>query len=106
MSQKLSVNNFEWIKDASQFNKVFTKNYNEENDKGYFFKVNVKCTKTLFNLYNGLPFLPERMKTEKVEKLVVSLHDKTEYAIHIRNLKQVLNHRLVLEKVHRVITFN
>ena len=46
------------------------------------------------------------MKTEKVEKLVVSLHDKTEYAIHIRNLKQVLNHRLVLEKVHRVITFN
>ena len=25
---------------------------------------------------------------------------------HIRNLKQALNHRLVLEKVHRVIKFN
>ena len=32
------------------------------------------------------------MKTEKVEKLVTNLHDKTEYIIHIRNLKQVLNH--------------
>ena len=37
MSQKFSVNNFEWIKDASQFNEDFIKkNYNEENDKGYF----------------------------------------------------------------------
>ena len=46
------------------------------------------------------------MKLEKVEKLVASLHDKTEYVIHIRNLKQALNHGLVLEKVHRVIKFN
>ena len=46
------------------------------------------------------------MKFEKVEKLVANLHDKTEYVIHIRNLKQALNHRLVLKKVHRVIKFN
>ena len=45
------------------------------------------------------------MKIEKIEKLVVNLHDKTEYVIHIRNLKQTLNYRLVLEKVHRVIKF-
>ena len=29
------------------------------------------------------------MKIEKVEKLVANLDDKTEYVIHIRNLKQV-----------------
>ena len=46
------------------------------------------------------------MKTEKVEKLVTNLHDKTEYVIHIRNLKQALNHGLILKKVHRVIKFN
>ena len=46
------------------------------------------------------------MKIEKVKKLVASLHDKTEYDIHIRNLKQALNHGLVLKKVHRVIKFN
>ena len=36
MSQKLPLNNFEWIKDMFQFNKDFIKNYNEESDEGYF----------------------------------------------------------------------
>ena len=65
-----------------------------------------KYTEKLHELHNDLPFLPERMKIEKVEKLVANLHDKTEYVIHIRNLKQALNHGLVLKKVHRVIKFN
>ena len=33
------------------------------------------------------------MKIERVEKLVANLHDKTDYVIHIRYLKQTLNHR-------------
>ena len=37
MSQKLSVNNFDWIKDTSQFNEDFIKKCNEESDDGYFF---------------------------------------------------------------------
>ena len=37
------------------------------------------------------------MKIENVEKLVANLHDKTEYVIHIRNLMQALNHRLVFK---------
>ena len=36
MSQKLPVNNFEWIEETSQFNEDFIKNYNEENDERYF----------------------------------------------------------------------
>ena len=35
------------------------------------------------------------MKNEKVENLVTNLHDKTRYVIHIRNLKQALNHGLI-----------
>ena len=46
------------------------------------------------------------MKTENFEKLVANLHDKTQYVIHIKNLKQVLNHGLVLKKVQTVIEFN
>ena len=46
------------------------------------------------------------MKIETVEKLVANLHDKKEYAIYRRILKQALNHRLVLEKVFRVIKIN
>ena len=40
------------------------------------------------------------MKIEKVEELLANLRDKTKYVIHIRNLKQTLNHGLVLKKVH------
>ena len=90
----------------SQFSEIFIKIYKEESDKGYFLKVDVKYTEKLQKLHNDLPFLPERMKIEKVEKLVANLHDKTEYVINIRILKQALNHRLVLKKVHRVIKFN
>ena len=106
MSQKLPVNNFEWIKDISQFNEDFIKSYNEESDKGYFLEVDVQYIEKLHELHDDLSFLPERMEIEKVEKLVANLHDKTDYVIHIRNIKQALNHGLVLKKVHRVIKFN
>ena len=98
MPQKLLVNNFEWIEDTCQFNKDFVKNYNEESDEGYFLKVDVQYLEKLHELYNDLPFLPGRMKIEKVEKLVPNLHGKTEFVIHIRNFKQALNHGLVLKK--------
>ena len=39
-------------------------------------------------------------------KDVTNLHDKSEYVIHIKNLKQALNHGLILKKVHRVIKFS
>ena len=45
------------------------------------------------------------MKIEKVEKLVANSHDKTEYVIQIRNLKQALNRGLFLKKLHRIIGF-
>ena len=69
MSQKLPVNIFEWIKDISKFNENFIKNYNEESDKGYFLEVDVQYLEKLHELHNDLPFLPERMKTEKKKKM-------------------------------------
>ena len=77
MPQKLRINSFEWIKDTSQFNEDFIKNYNEESDKGYFLEVDVQYLENLHNLHNDLPFLPERIKIEKVEKFEANLHDKT-----------------------------
>ena len=105
-SQKLPVNNFSWVKDTSQFNEDFIKIYNEESDEGYSVEVDVQYPENLHNLHNDLPFLPERMKIEKVEKLVANLHDKTEYVIHKINLKQSLDHGLVLKNIHRIIKFN
>ena len=103
MSQKLLVNNFEWIEDTSQFNEDFIKNYNEESGEGYFLEADVQYIEKLHERHNDLPFLPERMKIEKFQKLVANLHDKTEYSLHIRNLEQALSHGLALKKVHRII---
>ena len=68
--------------------------------KGIFSKL------MLHELHNDLPLLPERMDITKVEKPVANLQEKNEYLIHIRNLKQALNHGLVLRKVQRVVRFN
>ena len=92
------VNKFEWIEDTSQFIKDFIKNYNEESGERYFPEVDVQYSEKLHALHNDLPFLPKRMKTEKVEKLVTSLHDKTEYVIQIRNLKQSMKSWINFEK--------
>ena len=40
--------------------------------------------------------MPERKKIEKVEKLACSIANKEKYVIHIRALKQALNHGLTL----------
>ena len=84
---KAPVNNFEWINDTSSFNEDFIKSYNEESDERYLLEVDIQYPEELHELHNDLPFLPERMKLEKVEKLVTNLHDTTEYVIHLRNLK-------------------
>ena len=97
MSQKLPVNNFEWIDDISKFNEDFIKYYNEESDVGYFLEVDVRYPEKLHELHNDLPFLPDRMKIE-IEKLVTNLHDKVEYVTHIRNLKQNIKTRINFEK--------
>ena len=106
MSQKLPVNGFMWYNEyLSDFNEDFIKNYNENSDIGYFLEVDVEYPKKLFSSHKDLPFLPERKKLEKVEKLVCSIEDKEKYVIHIRALKQALNNGLKLKKVHRVIRF-
>ena len=47
MSQKLPIHNFEWIKNTSQFNKDFIKNYNEESNEGYFIEVDIQYSKKI-----------------------------------------------------------
>ena len=106
MSQKLPIDGFKWEKNMFKFNEDFIKNYDEISDKGYIFEVDVEYPKNLHDLHSDLPFLPERMKVNKRNKLVCNLYDKNNYVVHIRSSKQPLNHGLILKKVHRVIQFN
>ena len=90
----------------SKFTKEFIKNYDEDSDKGYNLEVDVKYPKKLHDLHSDLPFLPERMEIDKCKKLVCNLYNKKNHVVHIRSLKQALNHGLILKKVHGVIQFN
>ena len=45
-------------------------NYDESSDKGYILQVDVEYLKYLHDLHNDLPFLSERMKINKCNKLI------------------------------------
>ena len=121
MSQKLPANGFKWVKNLFKFNENFIQNYEENDNKGYFLVVDVDYLKKLHDLHKDLRFLPERgeifdvqryisflLQRKKVVKGLVCdiIKDKEKYVIHIRALKQALNHGLILKRVHRVIQFN
>ena len=46
------------------------------------------------------------MKINTCNKLICNLHDKNNYTVHIKSLMQVLDHGIILKKVHTVIQFN
>ena len=52
-------------------------------------------------MHSDLPFLPERLKINKCNKL-----DKNNYVVHIRSLKQALDYGIILKKMHKLIEFN
>ena len=107
MSEKLPINGFKLVNDISGINEKFVKSYYKKNsDKGYILEVDVDYPSKLRKLHSDMPFLPERMKIDKTQKLVCNLCDKKKYVVHISILKQALNHGLKLKKVHRVIEFN
>ena len=77
----------------------------KKDKQGYILEVDVEYSKELNENHNELPFLTERMKIGREEKLVPNLKDKKRYVVHIKALDQALKHGLKLKKVHRVIEF-
>ena len=105
MSKKLPVRDFKWLDNLSMFTEEFIKNYDENGDKGYILEVDVEHPKKLYSVHSDLPFLPERIKINKCEKLVCNIRNKENYVIHIVSLEQALNHGLILKRVHKAIEF-
>ena len=105
MSKKLPLDGFKWADDIFMFTKEFIKIYDEEGDVGYSLVVDTEYPKKLRMLHSDLPFLPDRMKVNKVKELICNVTDKENYSVHTVALKQALNHGLVLKKVHSVISF-
>ena len=105
MSQPLPTGRFQWVKFREDRNpktiveELSAKNY------GYLLEVNVRYPRELHDHHNDLPFMSGKMKLNGVEKLVPNLYYKRKYVIHVKALKQDIDHGLELERIHRVIEF-
>ena len=112
MSQPLHTGEFKWVdienlkQEARELKKTIDMMVRNSNrGYGYVLEVDVKYPKELHDHHNDIPFICEKIRVNGVEKLVPNLHDKKKYAIHVKALKQALDHGLVLERIHRVIQF-
>ena len=101
MSQPLPTGGFKWV----NVDPGGVKGLSAREDQGYLMEVDVSYPRELHDNHNDLPFMYNRMKISGVEKLVTDVYYKRKYVIHIRVLQQVLDHGLVLEKIHRTIEF-
>ena len=88
MFQKLPVIGFKLKKNVSKFDEKFIKCFDEDNNKGYIIEVNVEYPKDLHNLHSGLPFLSERMRIKKCNKLVCNLYDKKRICCSYKSSKK------------------
>ena len=105
MSQPLPTGEFRWINCDNWNPKRLVNMLSAEQNHGYLLEVDVSYPEKLHDLHNDIPFMCSKMKVNGVEKLIPNLYDKRKYIIHIRALKQALDHGLVLEKIHRCIRF-
>ena len=79
MSQPLPTSKFKWVEiDPDQII-----NLTASKIKGYLLEVDVRYPTDLHDSQNDLPFICDKMKINKVEKLVPNLKDKKNYVIHI-----------------------
>ena len=105
MSKNLPIDGFKYENDLSIFTLDFIENCNEESETGYLLYVDVEYPKNFRESHEDLPFLPNRMKVNKVNKLLCNEYDKNKNSVHVHALKQALNHGLILKNAHTVISF-
>ena len=102
MINNLPTHGFKW-KNGEDFTPEKIDKLVKKDKRGYLLEVDVEYPKELHENHNELPFLVEKMKIGREEKLVPNLKDKKGYVVHIKALDQALKHGLKLKKVHQVI---
>ena len=105
MINNLPTHRFRW-KNGEDFTPEKIDELVKKDKKGYLLEVDVKYPKELHENHNELPFLTERMKIGRVEKLVPNLKDKKGYVVHIKALDQALKHGLKLKRYIGLLSFN
>ena len=103
MTQKLPTHGFKWIDvDIPSVLKLLEK---KDTNQGFIFEVDLEYPSSLWKTHNDYPLAPERIKIEKVDKLICSFLPKKNYVLHYKNLKQYLQEGMILKEVHRGLKF-
>ena len=105
MIQKLPTHTFLQKKKVDDFTSEKIDKLAKKDKEEYILEVDVEYPKELHKNHNEIPFLAGRMEIRKVEKLTLNLKGKNTYAVHIKNLNQVLKHILKLMKMNFIIDF-
>ena len=103
MSQKLPTHGFKWIDvDKSKVLKLLEK---KDTNQGFIFEVDLDYPKSLWDSHNEYPLAPEKIKVDKIDKLICSFLPKKHYVLHYKNLEQYLKEGMIRKKVYRGIQF-
>ena len=103
MTQKLPTGGFKWIDvDKTKVLKLLEK---KDTNNGFIFEVDLDYPSSLWDSHNDYPLAPEKIKIDKIDKLISSFLPKKHYIVHYKNLKQYLKEGMILKKVHRGIRF-
>ena len=105
MVQKLPTGRFKWVENLDKLKGNTSKLANEAG-KGYLLEVDISCPNNLHNLHNDVLFMCDKVKVNRIQKLVLNLYNNKKYVFPISALNQALKHRLVLNKVCRANEFN
>ena len=97
MMKPLPVGGFKWMNKEELWNWM---------DYPCILEVDLEYPKKLHDLHNDYPLAPERLKINKVEKLIPNLWDKEKYVLHKKNLQLYLDLGLKLKYIHRGIKFD
>lgn len=113
----LPLKGFKWCRP------VDVSNITDDAKYGYILEVYLIYPDALHDKHNDFPLVPEKMKVElvfpysqaikdklkllssNVEKFIPNLQNKTNYVVHYRKLKFLIEEGLVVSKVHRVLKF-
>ncbi|XP_065662849.1 uncharacterized protein LOC136085468 [Hydra vulgaris] len=94
MSKPLPSHGFKWMDDLKDWKSI-----------PCILEVDLDYPDHLHDEHNDYPLAPERIKVDKVEKLIPNLNHKKNYVIHYENLKLYERLGLVITKIHRGIAF-
>jgi hypothetical protein len=118
MAKFLPLKDFKWNTDEWNTEKIL--NLKDDAETGYLFNVDLEYPEELHDLHNNYPLCPERScikkedlnnwqlenyKENKIEKLILTLNNKSNYTCNYRYLKLVLSLGLKLTKVNKVLQY-